>query len=384
MPPGLAVGQKVACARCGEAFTLTRLPDDVPADPSPATAPPTPVAKPVRANRLVALGVLAVMALMAGVGLTYALLTVQTRRDHDRALPRKSRRPWQTERTEPPDQVPAPGDLAGLGYLPATTGVVAAVQVEELLASPAGRELRSRPFKIGQGDYQLDNLKDWVGVAVEEIEHVVLGVTVRDGHDADLTPPTQLVVRTSQPYDARRVQVALKASKAREGRADDGTKRTLYTASVRGVPATLWLADERTFVVGLFGQFDLVPGKPHDGLKPLRTDLREVVEKRIPVGAPVWVAGHADDWKKTWLPTLAAAAKDVPLTARLGEVKTFALWLAPSKPAKVTGAFRCADEAVARKIEAAELTPRAKDDVLKYSRDGAWLDVQVTLSQARP
>lgn len=379
--PGLVVGQRVTCARCGEAFTLTRLPAEEFIPTPAAPAPPARLEKPVRANRLVAAIVLGVMALTAGTGLTYALITVQTRRDHDKALPRKSRRPWQTERVEPPEQAAAPGDLAGLGYLPASTGVVAVVHVEELLASPAGKDVRSRAFKLGTGDFQLDNVKDWVGLAIEDVEHIILGVVVRDGDDAELTPPTQLIVRTRKPYDAKRVQVALKASRPRDDRAADGVKRTLYTASVRGVPATLWLADERTLIVGLFGQFDLVPGKPHDGLRHVRTDLRQVVEKRIPAGTPAWVAGHADDWKKTWLPTLAAAAKDVPLTARLGEVKTFALWLVPSRPAKVMAAFRCADEAAATKIEVAELVPRAKDEAFKYSRDGAWLDVQVTLER---
>jgi hypothetical protein len=378
---GLSVGQRLTCARCGEAFTLDRLPAEEPA-PAPLSPAPTRVEKPVRANRLVAAVVLGVMALTAGTGLTYAILTVQTRRDHDKALPRKSRRPWQTERADPPaEQAAAPTDLAGLGYLPASTGVVAAVHVEELLASPAGQEVRSRAIKIGNGDFQLDNVKDWVGLAVEDIEHVVLGVVVRDGDEAELTPPTQLVVRTRKPYDARRVQVALKASRARDDRSADGVKRTLYAASVRGVPATLWLADERTLIVGLFGQFDLVPGKPHEGLSQVRGELRQAVQTRVPAGTPAWVAGHSDDWKKTWLPALAAGAKEVPLAARLGEVKTFAVWLTPSRPAKLMGAFRCADEAAARRIEEAELAPRAKGVSFKHSRDGAWLDVQLTLDR---
>jgi hypothetical protein len=279
--------------------------------------------------------------------------------------------------------VVAPGELAGIGYMPRATGILAGVQVEELLASAAGQELRSKPLKIGNGHFQLDTIKDWTGLAIEEIEHLVLGVVVRDGADAELTPPTHLVVRTRKPYDQSRVRVALKASRAREDRAPDGSKRTLYTASVRGLPMQLWLADDRTIVVGLFSNFELVPGKPHEGLRQLPTELREVIEKRLPTGTPAWIAGHSANWKKTWLPTLAETMKAVPLFARVDQVTTFAVWLLPSKPAKIAGAFRCIDEAAARKIEQTDLVPMQKDNAesFKFIRAGDWLDVQLTIGE---
>src|SRR5262249_54991934 len=141
-PPqaGLTAGQRVTCPRCGEAFKVTTTPAFTPEAPASLPTPPAPSAppavrtKPVRANRLVAGVILGVMRVMAGTGLTYALLTVQQRREHDRALPRKSRRPWLTDQPTAGDVV-ASADLAGLGYLPPPTGVVAALQVEELLAS---------------------------------------------------------------------------------------------------------------------------------------------------------------------------------------------------------------------------------------------------------
>jgi hypothetical protein len=385
--PGLSVGQRVTCVRCGEAFKVTTVPA-APAEAPPAditeapSAPPAKPSRPIRANRLVAGLVLGVMLVMAGTGLTYALLTVQQRRAHDRALPRKSRRPWLTEQETPPDVV-ASTDLAGLGYLPPSTGVVAALQVEELQASPAGKALRSRPLKIGNGDFTLDHIRDWTGVEVENLAHVILGVVVRDGDEADLTPAVHLVVRTRKPYSPERVRVALKASRSREERTPEGGKRTLYAASVGKLPVQLWLADERTLVVGLFSKMEQVPGKPHDGLSQLPAELRQAIEKRVVAGAPAWAAGHSVDWKKTWLPTVVGAVKDVPLLGRLEDVRTFALWLVATEPAKVGGAFRCANETAAAKIAREDLVPRQKDspEAFKFSREGEWLDVQVTLPQ---
>src|SRR5262245_56222821 len=108
--PGLAVGQRVTCTRCGEGFKVTTVPAGW-AEPSSCevtdarSAPSAIPNRPVCSNRLVAGLILGVMLIMAGTGLTYALLTVQQRREHDRALPRKSRRPWLNDRTTPGDLV---------------------------------------------------------------------------------------------------------------------------------------------------------------------------------------------------------------------------------------------------------------------------------------
>ena len=152
------------------------------------------------------------MLLMAGIGLAYALATVATRREHDRALPRQQRKPWllgnQGNEEEPNVSASA---LAGLGYLPASTGVVAALHVEELLDSPVGKELSSRSLKVGNRDVSLGMLKEWTGLAADEIDHVIVGVDVRNLDVPDLTPPVHIVVRTNRSDGANRIRVALKA-----------------------------------------------------------------------------------------------------------------------------------------------------------------------------
>src|SRR6185295_8564462 len=96
---------------------------------------------------------------------------------------------------------------------------------------------------------------------------------------------------------------------------------------------------------------------------------------------------HAEDWTKTSLAALLGAFKDgpkvqdafanVPMLGKIDRVKTFAVGVVPDRPMKVQGAFRCLDEATAKKLEAEELLPRAKkDETFKYSREGAWLSAQ--------
>src|SRR5262245_49014143 len=93
--PGMTIGQKTVCPRCGETFTLSAIP---PAGAVPAPPPAPDPASLRRSNRLVAGIVLGVMGLMAATGLTYALLTQGVRREHDKSLPRRTRRGSDGER----------------------------------------------------------------------------------------------------------------------------------------------------------------------------------------------------------------------------------------------------------------------------------------------
>jgi hypothetical protein len=320
------------------------------------------------------------MLLMALTGLTFALLTQHVRREHDRALPRRSRRPALPPVRPTPEstQLHAPAQLAALGYLPPRTGVVAGLHVQEILTSPAGKELRARPIKFGNFELRLDSLRDWIGLDVEDVDYVVLGVVLGDQGEADLTPPTHLVVRTRRPFSPNQVRAALKAGQAREVKAPGGDKRTLYSAKVRGLPMTLWLPDHSTIVLGLASELEDVPARASEGIDHLGAELRLLIEKRLSPGMVLWAAGHADDWKKTWLPTLLAPFRAVPVLGRLEQVKSFAIGLIPDNPIKLQGAFRCAGDAQAKQIEEQELVPRSKKEPekFKYSRDGAWLDVQ--------
>jgi hypothetical protein len=201
--------------------------------------------------------------------------------------------------------------------------------------------------------------------------------------DVDLTPPVHLVVRTRQAYDPEKVRKALEASRPRQLPATGGGKRTVYSARVRNLPLEflLWLADERTFVLGLFSKMEDVPHLPQDSALPLDSEVRRVLEQRLGAGVRIWLAGHAADWQQTLLPTLLAGWKGLPVLHRFKDVRTFAIAIQPEKPARLIGVFRCADEASARRIEQQELVPRRKADpeTFKFSREGEWLSVQMTV-----
>jgi hypothetical protein len=385
---------RVICPRCGESVAVA--PGASPALLASAATeqpavPPAEPGNPVRANRIVGGIVLGVMVLMATTGLVYALMTVGVRRAHDRALPPKMRKPFDIFRKKKevspspaePGEAVAPARLAGLGYLPPGTNVVAAVHVEELLASPTAKELRGQGFKIGKVELKLDAVGQWLGLPAEEIDHVVLGVRMSEEKDIDLTPPVHVVVRTRQAYDPEKLRKALQATGPRQLPAAGGGKRTVYLAKLRNLPLEflLWLADERTFVLGLFSKMEDVPLSPQEGASPLDSEVRQVLEQRLSAGVSIWLAGHSADWEQTVLPTLLGGWKGLPVLHRSKDVRTFAIALQPDKLVRLIGVFHCTDEASAKRIEQQELAPRRKADpeAFKCSRDGEWLNVQMTV-----
>jgi hypothetical protein len=124
-----------------------------------------------------------------------------------------------------------------------------------------------------------------------------------------------------------------------------------------------------------------VPLAPNEGASQLPAEVRQVLAQRLGAGVPIWLAGHSANWEQTVLPTLLTGWKDLPVLDRLKDVRTFAIALQPGRPARLIGAFRCADEASARRIEQQELAPRQKADPerFKFSQDNEWLSVQMTV-----
>ena len=195
------------------------------------------------------------------------------------------------------------------------------------------------------------------------------------------------MVRTNKAYDGKKIRAALQAKRPREAAAPGGGKRLLYAVKAPNLPLTvqLWLADERTLVLGLFSSMEDVPVKPYEGASQLPEEVREVLQQRLGAGTPLWLAGHSANWEKTVLPVLLGGLKDAPVMDRLKQVSTFALWLQPDQPPKVLGAFRCADEKIAKQIEHQDLAARLKKnpEAFKFSRDKEWLNVQMKMDPGR-
>src|SRR5579884_4123827 len=259
VPAGTRAGQLVPCPRCGERFPYhgpTPEENGAPPGSLPTAAPEVqPTAEPESlvdragerlrtwSKRTILLTILGVMALMAGSGLALALMTQRYRRANDR-LPAP-------DETAARVRIAAPPDLAGIGYLPADTDVIAAVHVAEALQEPAGQQFlrRFRPEEAVRGPREQELplggfLEQWTGLAPEDLDHVVLGLKVAGNA---IPPRAILVAQTRRRYDAGKILTALKAKRVSE------TDRPLYQFHIErlGQTPVLWFAGEHTFVVAL-------------------------------------------------------------------------------------------------------------------------------------
>jgi hypothetical protein len=392
VPPTATAGQRVTCARCGEAFSL-RQPEGVQTSPGPdaynVTNAPPPYAfnrsEGVRnsrcANRLVAGSVLGVMLFMAAVGLAFALWTQADRRAHDTGITRHSKRPAVALDNEGGGRITPlrPDRLTALGYLPSDTTVVLGIRVAELLDDPEGKKLLTTAWEIGGRKIILADLVGWTGLAAKDVDHLVLAVCTED----PVAPRIYVVARARGSYDEKAVKKTLQAKEP-----DKAKGKTVWKVTLpgQGIPFHLWLADdERTLVFSFLpGALDAVPLKPRDKLENLPPDLREVLQQRMASPAPLWVAGHADNWAKGSLGKLPwnkeQGERLTRLTRALKQITTFAAWLEPGEPATVNAVFHCRDDGEARAL-AAELKQGFEGG--KVVPEERWVSFQYRTALAR-
>jgi hypothetical protein len=327
---------------------------------------------PRHSNREIAGIILGVMGMMAAVGLTFALLTVQQRRAHDTARGEAQVGPEPSRPvTRAPVRVIPPAQLAGLGYLPPDTKVVAAIHVAEALQHEEGQDwLRGNGG--GRGDSGVAFLENLLGLNLDEVDHVVLGLSFDD----KLRRLT-IVIQTRAPYDEATIRKKLQVSQApikRQG-------KTLYLLPVEGV---LWCAEERTLVVVIRldgtksgGDLDEVPLQPRPGTNQLPAEIQSVLKERMGATAQVWAAGHARDWD-------ALLARQDNLTredrAALAGVRAFAAPLVFDNAVRVTVAFQCRDEAAAKALGQRLEQWGAAEPKWRRVDEGAWVTVQTTTS----
>jgi len=390
---GLSAGQRIVCPRCGDTFPL-RPADAFTGQPmSPATAETAITNKPAvtastapppelslhsrRSTGLVAALVVGVMLLMAGGGLVFMLMTQQQRRAYDTSRP--PRRPGKQRgvpETEPPLPVVAsisPDKLPALGYLPSEVNFLFAVRIPELLASPTGVRIMREPIKIGERAYRLEELPAWLGLRLEDIDHLVFAARVDDS----LPPPFYLVFRTAQPYDEEQMRQRLKGT-----RIGGPGKKTLYKFHPKRPDIQLyaWLADEHTVVLALFAdQLERLANRPVEDLQQLPEEVRTVLKERREPVAPVWIVGHSRDWSKTRAALFLKWLKKED-QAKLAPLKTFGVWFVPDHSLAVKGVFACKDEAGARGLEEYFRSLRGPDPNFKTALDGPWLTLQFPAS----
>jgi hypothetical protein len=384
--PNLSAGQRIVCPRCGDSFPLR------PADSFTGQVPPTAetaitdrptVANPtlpaldprLRSRRslgLFAALVVGVMLLMAGVGLAFMLMTQQQRRAYDTNRP--PRRPGKQRGVPEPENptvvaAVAPDRLVALRYLPEGVNFLVAARFPELKATTAGARLLHEPlFRFAEKDYRLDRLPAWVGLSVDDIDHIVFAAQLDDALD----PRFYLVVRTAGPYDEEQLRERLKARRDRKA-----VKKPVYTFSPwENVSLSLWCAGPQTLIVAPFADLlDSLPDQPAGDLQRLPRDVRSVLtERREPV-APLWLAGHSRDWTKTPAGIVLGGLKKQQLR-RIADLRTFGVWFVPDKLLGVRGVLECKDSASAHALDEWFHSLDGRETKLKTAQDGPWLLLQ--------
>jgi hypothetical protein len=386
---GILADHRAVCSLCGETFRI--LSSQTPASrhiqpaagitgitpaPTPATldTPPGIAPRKPLTNRLLGAIILGVMLVMASLALVFALLTQSVRRSYDTGLPGRGgrasifRTPLDLRKVQP---LP-PARLSGLRYLLPDTSFLFAVRVAELEQLPAGRDLLHNPIRLDRVDIALDRLASAVGTSLSEVDHLILGIHVQD----PLPPRLQLVIRTRRPYHARALLEKLQARRARIR-----SRRELYTfeSSELPFPLILWCADANTLVVELEDQEaepDRLP--PYADLDHLPSEIRDLLEKRMSPGGPVWLAAHSPNWSDAPTVTLVEKLKKEDFSP-LKKADTFAIWLQFLERPLLRAVAHCQTEEETRALEQ-YLKGTKPPATLKTVREQHWLSVQYPLN----
>jgi hypothetical protein len=305
------------------------------------------------------------MALMASVGMVYALYTAQVRRAYDNA---RQQRPARTgvppgHGQEPRENV-APAQLAALGYLPPQSNVVAAVHVEELVRNPEALAWLQLSFPIGNVIVGPKEVAGWLGLQPEEIDHLALGVST----SAPLLPAGVLIVRTRASWTVDQMRSKLKAE-----RIPGNSRRHLYRFRVDNLlfqPIVLWINEHTLALAVIPAHLEEVPEQPRKDLDHLPDEVRKLIVERIEPGSTIWVVGAFTEqfWKSLGNPGGGEAAN----VRRLQAVREFAVGMRmQGKGVRVGAALHTTDEKAAASWQEA-----LKESTPNSSRDGSWVVMQ--------
>ena len=338
---------RVACPRCGETFpsnrsatTQSALPQPVsPASISPASSP-----KLKRANLKLGLLVGGGMVLLFALALL-AILNTRSKRGLESLA-----------------------EMPTLGYLPADSNVIAAVNVPIAEDSNEGKEMLDR---LGVAPGGVLDMERYFGLKRDDIEDAVLGMHV----ESNLIPPMCLVVRTRSRYDAAKLREKLNATRSKT----EGAK-SIDLIRLPGVlgEAALWCPTPRTFIICRPAEeIAKVPDVPTKGVEHLSSQpLVELLSARSDRDTFLWLVAHSNDWQKTSLAWPLLSLKMTPEDRQtLFSVRTVGVGLRLDRGAVTT---RARPARISEEVKP-EKRGIAVDLVVKTAGDTAALDVRKAL-----
>jgi hypothetical protein len=245
------------------------------------------------------------------------------------------KRPVTIPTTRDPDGVGPPITLAGVGYLPGTVQLVAAVR-----PGPLGADPRPRLAEIGLPKPILDAL-DRLGVPLSQIDHVAVGVTALPNNAIPQVFASLVLNRPPSDEDA-----VLKAVGAERVSGGDHPR---YKATVGGVPVHALRVSPTVYVFATEPKdLDAVgQNRPAMG-DQLRPVLREAMMNRLSPASFAWAVAVGDDrWVD--LPSvklLASIFKRDDLLTRFATGRAVAAGLSLEPDPWLRVAVQAADERV--------------------------------------
>jgi len=246
------------------------------------------------------------------------------------------KRPGTTPTGREADGLRPPVALAGLGYLPKTVQLVAAVR-----PGPLGPDPRAKLAEAGLPSRLLSAL-DGLGVPLSQVDHVALGVTALPGNA--IPQVVAALVLTAPPANEDAVLKAVGAERV------SGGDHPRYKATVGGFPVHAVRVSPTVYV------FATEP-KDLDGLEHarpvmaehLRPPLREAMTSRLSPASFAWAVAVGDD-RWTELPSvklLASILKREDLLTRFAAGRAAAVGLSLEPDPWLRVAVQTADDRAA-------------------------------------
>lgn len=231
-------------------------------------------------NRGLARLVVAGMAVIAIIGLTYALWTTNLRREHDR----------QRSKNFPLAPLPEsnallePVQLPALAYMPPDCFAIAGFHLAQLESREEGRkmlEIINRGL-LGSAPKQIEK---WTGFAEKELANLSAGIRQRRG-----LPELIVILRTRQPYDLERLEKHFNPARPTPHR---GRPAFRFANNMVG-GGWVWCLNPQTLAI-LFSldsdidSLDGIPTEPQAAEKFLAPDLQKLLTRRLNPECFLWL-----------------------------------------------------------------------------------------------